>query len=148
MSDADITARGGAAVAAYLGNGATAIRTHVDVDDDIGLRALNAVIAIRDAMVGRCAVQVVAFVATPVSGPAGARNRALLNEALAAGADVVGACPGLDPAPRGCINACLEIAGRTGPRWTCTSTRHSSPTHAPSHCWRTRLPRAAFHTAW
>ena len=110
MNDEDITARGGAAVAAYLGNGATAIRTHVDVGDDIGLRALNAVIAIRDAMVGRCAVQVVAFVATPVSGPAGARNRTLLNEALTAGADAAGACPGHDPAPRVCIDVCLEIA--------------------------------------
>ncbi|MDT5024577.1 MAG: cytosine/creatinine deaminase [Micromonosporaceae bacterium] len=110
MSDADITARGSAAVRAYLANGVTAIRTHVDVGDDIGIRALSSVIAIRNGMVGRCDLQVVAFVSTPVSGRAGARNRALLNEALAAGADVAGACPALDPEPALCIDACLEVA--------------------------------------
>ncbi|MFC7241741.1 amidohydrolase family protein [Catellatospora aurea] len=98
----------------YLGHGATAVRTHADLGEGIGLRALQAVLAVRDAAAGRCAVQVTAFAAVPLTGAAGAANRALLAEALAAGADAVGACPGLDPDPAGCIAICLDLAARHG----------------------------------
>jgi cytosine deaminase len=110
LTPADITARACAAAWAYLGHGATAIRTHVDVGDDIGLRGLTALLSVRDAMAAICDIQIVAFVSNPVSGRAGARNRALLRESLAAGADVVGGCPALDPDPAACIEACIQAA--------------------------------------
>lgn len=112
MSTGDIAARARAAVRSYVGNGATVIRTHVDIGEDIGLRALEAVLAVRTEVAAFCAVQVVAFSATPLTGVAGAAHRALLREALACGADAVGACPGLDPDPAGSIDACLAVAAQ------------------------------------
>jgi cytosine deaminase len=114
LDEADIVARAEAAVRAYLRHGVTALRTHVDVGEDIGLRALSAVLKVRAAVASECDVQVVAFVNAPVSGPAGDRHRALLREALAAGADVVGACPAVDPDPAACIEACLAAAADAG----------------------------------
>jgi cytosine deaminase len=114
LDEADIVARAEAAVRAYLRHGVTALRTHVDVSEDIGLRALSAVLQVRDAVVTECDVQVVAFVNAPVSGVAGRAHRALLREALAAGADVVGGCPAVDPDPAACIEACLAAAAVAG----------------------------------
>ncbi|WP_155375164.1 amidohydrolase family protein [Catellatospora vulcania] len=98
----------------YLGHGATAVRTHADLGDGIGKRALQAVLAVRDEAAARCAVQVTAFAAVPLTGAAGAANRAMLADALVAGADAVGACPGLDPDPAGCIAICLDLAAQYG----------------------------------
>jgi cytosine deaminase len=114
LSAADVEARAHAAIRAYVGNGVTAIRTHVDVGDDIGLSVLESVLAVRDAVTGLCHVQVVAFAAPPLSGAAGASERALLMQAMSAGADVVGACPARDPDPAGCIDECLAIAANCG----------------------------------
>jgi cytosine/creatinine deaminase len=106
LSEEDIALRAEKALWAYLAHGATLVRSHVDIgadDGDIGLRALHAVRKLDG-------VQVVAFGANPLSGVEGARNRALLRDAIAAGADAVGACPAYDPDPLGCIEAVLELA--------------------------------------
>ncbi|MBC9903603.1 amidohydrolase family protein [Achromobacter xylosoxidans] len=77
---------------AFLREGATRIRTHVDIDTDAGLRHLEGVHATRQELAGRVEIQTVAF---PQSGllirPGTAE---LLDQALAQGADVLG---GLDP---------------------------------------------------
>lgn len=114
MSRAEIRDRAQRAVEAYVTNGATAIRTHVDIGGPAGLTGLDAITEMRAAVAELCHVQVVAFAANPLTGPAGADNRALLAEALSAGADVVGACPGLDPDPAGCIDVCLSVAAAYG----------------------------------
>lgn len=114
LSHQDITSRAAAAVERYVASGTTLIRTHVDIGTDIGLRALEAVLEVRARQAARCEIQVVAFGANPLSGVAGAGNRALLDEAVAAGADAIGACPGLDPAPDECIGAVLDLAGTRG----------------------------------
>jgi cytosine/creatinine deaminase len=111
---ADVEARSHAAVRAYVGHGATAIRTHVDVGDDLGLSVLESVLAVREAVTGLCEVQVVAFASPPLSGAAGASGCALLREAMSVGADVVGACPAREPDPAACIDACLAIAADHG----------------------------------
>jgi cytosine/creatinine deaminase len=106
LSDEDIARRAGRALRAYLAHGATAVRTHVDIGTDgadIGLRALHAIRKLDG-------VQVVAFGANPLSGVEGASNRALLRDAIDAGADAVGACPAYDPDPRGCIDVVLGLA--------------------------------------
>jgi cytosine deaminase len=110
MTRADIVERASAAVRANVANGATAIRTHVDIGTDIDLRGLTALIEVRDALAALCDIQLVAFAGTPLSGRAGADNRALLRAALAAGADVAGACPAVDPDPAGCIAAAIDAA--------------------------------------
>ncbi|WP_447988096.1 amidohydrolase family protein [Achromobacter spanius] len=77
---------------AFLREGATRIRSHVDVDTDAGLRHLDGVHATREALAGRVEIQTVAF---PQSGLLVRPGTAdLLDQALAQGADVLG---GLDP---------------------------------------------------
>ncbi|WP_162907338.1 amidohydrolase family protein [Allorhizocola rhizosphaerae] len=106
MSQRDITARAEAAIRAYVANGVTQIRTHVDIGPGIELRGLEAVLAVKAPI----RPQIVAFGSNPLSGSDGARNRDLLREAVAMGADVVGACPALDPDPKACIEFCLQLA--------------------------------------
>ncbi|RAP61958.1 cytosine deaminase [Achromobacter sp. HZ01] len=77
---------------AFLREGATRIRTHVDVDTDAGLRHLDGVHATRQELADRVEIQTVAF---PQSGLLVRPGTAeLLDRALANGADVLG---GLDP---------------------------------------------------
>ncbi|QEI05936.1 amidohydrolase family protein [Pigmentiphaga aceris] len=77
---------------AFLKEGATCIRTHVDVDTDAGLKHLEGVNAVRDELADRMRIQTVAF---PQSGLLKRSGTAeLLDQALASGADVLG---GLDP---------------------------------------------------
>ncbi len=77
---------------AYLANGTTRIRTFVDIDTEAGLRHLHAVLATRAALADVIEMQIVAF---PQSGVLVRPDTdRLLDEAMAAGADIVG---GLDP---------------------------------------------------
>lgn len=75
-----------------LANGTTAVRTFTDVDTDAGLKHLRGVLATRAAMAPTQRMQVVAFPQSGILRMPG--TDALLGEAMAAGADVVG---GLDP---------------------------------------------------
>jgi cytosine/adenosine deaminase-related metal-dependent hydrolase len=78
---------------AFLRAGTTRLRTHVDIDTDAGLRHLDGVLATRDALRDVLDMQIVAFPQSGLLGRAG--TDALLDRALSAGADVLGA---LDPA--------------------------------------------------
>jgi len=73
-----------------LGTGA--VRTHVDIDTELGLGSLHSLLELREETADRLTMQVVAF---PQSGILADRGVAgLLDAALADGADVIG---GLDP---------------------------------------------------
>ncbi|MFM0174488.1 amidohydrolase family protein [Paraburkholderia sediminicola] len=78
---------------AFLQAGTTRLRTHVDIDTDAGLRHLEGVLATRDALRDVLDMQIVAFPQSGLLGRAGTDG--LLDAALSAGADVLGA---LDPA--------------------------------------------------
>jgi cytosine deaminase len=110
----DIVRRATEAALLKLGNGATAIRSHVDIGPDIGLRALEALVEVREVLRGRVELQLVALPMVPLTGVAGAPNRALLRAAMEAGADVVGATPYLDHDPGACQGLCLELAAELG----------------------------------
>lgn len=88
----DAAAHSRALALAFLREGTTRIRSHVDIDTEAGLRHLEGVHRTREALAGLVEIQTVAF---PQSGllvrPGTA---ALLDQALAQGADVLG---GLDP---------------------------------------------------
>ncbi|WP_137125575.1 amidohydrolase family protein [Roseomonas sp. HF4] len=77
---------------AFLAAGTTRIRSHVDVDTSGSTRHMEGVLATRDAMRGLQEIQVVAFPQSGILGRQG--TEALLDAALAMGADIVG---GLDP---------------------------------------------------
>jgi cytosine/creatinine deaminase len=97
-----------------LARGATAIRTHVDVGEGIELRALQALVALRDELAGFMPIQIVALVSRPLTGAAGAENRAFLRAAMEAGADLVGGAPHVDPDPPAALEFCMQTAAEFG----------------------------------
>ncbi|GAA4868592.1 amidohydrolase family protein [Actinomycetospora straminea] len=70
--------------------GVTRVRTPVDVDPTVGLTSLDVLLELRDAWRGAVDLQVVAFPQEGIAARPGTRD--LLLEALARGADVLGAC--------------------------------------------------------
>jgi cytosine deaminase len=75
-----------------MATGTLHMRSHVDIDNQLGLRNLHAVLAVRERFRDLVSIQIVAF---PQSGIARSPGTAeLLDEAIAEGADLVG---GLDP---------------------------------------------------
>jgi len=99
---------------AFLARGTTRIRTHADVDTEIGTTHSDALVALRERMRGTMDIQVVAF---PQSGllirPG---TLALLEQALRNGADILG---GLDPSgidrdPVGHLDAIFGLADKHG----------------------------------
>ncbi len=91
----DIADRATEALELLLANGATAVRTHVNIG--AGEEALRAVREARSRMDGLLDVQIVALTSTPITGPEGRDNRRALAVALEVGVDLIGGCPHLDP---------------------------------------------------
>ena len=99
---------------AFLAAGTTRIRTHVDIDTEAGLRHLHGVLATRETLRGEVEIQIVAFPQSGVLKRPG--TAALLSEALAAGADLLG---GADPCaiegdPVEAVDVLFAIAERHG----------------------------------
>ncbi|MDD9983725.1 MAG: amidohydrolase family protein, partial [Gammaproteobacteria bacterium] len=93
-----------------LGHGSTAIRSHVDIDTDIGLRGFEGVAATREAYRDAVHIEIVAFPQSGLMCRPGTLE--LMEAALADGADVVG---GLDPCaidrdPKGQLDAVFALA--------------------------------------
>jgi cytosine deaminase len=88
-----IEARASALIRTLIANGTTRVRSHVDIDNDVGLANLEAVLRVREAYCEWIDIQLVAFPQSGVTTEKGAPD--LLASALMAGADLIG---GLDPA--------------------------------------------------
>ncbi len=110
LTHADIAARAEQAIRIHLALGTTSVRTHVNVGGPMGMRALAALIEVRERWRGLVDVQLVALVSHPLAGQAGKDLRHALNE----GADVAGGCPHLDPEPDRAVGICLDAAGEAG----------------------------------
>jgi cytosine deaminase len=76
----------------YIANGTSAVRSHVDVDPDVGLSGIDGVCAARDAVRDAIDVQLVAFPQAGLLTRPGTAG--LLEDALRQGVEVVG---GIDP---------------------------------------------------
>jgi cytosine deaminase len=96
-----------------LANGTTAIRTHVGIYEAIGLRAIEALLQVREALAGLVDLQLVALTVR-LTGPECADLRAMLRAAMELGADVVGGCPHLDPDPVAYHDLTLSLAAEFG----------------------------------
>ena len=99
---------------ATIASGATAVRSHAQVDTDCGLDRLEGVLAAREAHAERADVQVVAFPQSGILRDPGTAD--LLDAAVRAGADLVG---GLDPCafdrdPVAHLDVVFGIADRHG----------------------------------
>ncbi|MET0749086.1 MAG: amidohydrolase family protein [Rhizobium sp.] len=97
-----------------IGNGATAMRSHVMVDGSVGLSHLTTVLDVRERFAGLIDIQLVAFPQSGILQSPGTAD--LMDEAIAMGADVVG---GLDPASfdrnlDGHLDVIFAIAERRG----------------------------------
>ncbi|TFH16276.1 MAG: hydrolase [Acidimicrobiales bacterium] len=77
-------------------NGYRFVRTHADLTTDHGLRSVEALGEVRRRVADIIDVEIVALCDWPVVGQVGADQRALLHDALDAGADLVGGCPHLE----------------------------------------------------
>ena len=112
----DIVERAERAARLMAANGYTAVRTHADTVDHDGLRNVEALVDVRRRVADVIDVEIVALTGTPVVGPAGATHRALLRDALAIGADLVGGCPHLEGghAVEAATDVFFEIAAEAG----------------------------------
>ena len=110
----EIVERARSAALRYLQNGTTAIRTHVDTGEGIGLRALAALLEVRSELADVLDLQIVALCSTPVTGLAGRENRAFLRAALEAGADGVGGAAFLDDIPPAALAFFVSLAEEFG----------------------------------
>ena len=88
-----VEARASALIRQLIVSGTTRARSHVDIDSDVGLSGLEAILKVRETYRDWIDIQIVAFPQSGVVAESGAAE--LLAEALKAGADLVG---GLDPA--------------------------------------------------
>jgi cytosine/creatinine deaminase len=88
-----IEARASALIRTLIANGTTRARSHVDIDNDVGLANLEALLSVREAYREWIDIQLVAFPQSGVMNEKGAPD--LMAAALGAGADLIG---GLDPA--------------------------------------------------
>ncbi len=101
-------------IAQVVGYGTRALRTHVDIDREVGLSGLEALLGVREAVRGIIDIQIVAFPQSGVIADPGTAD--LLDAAIGAGADLVG---GLDPAGidndvTGHLDAIFGVAERHG----------------------------------
>ena len=109
-----IAVRAAALIDLCVAQGTTQMRSHVDIEAQVGLRNFEQVVAARDDHRDKVSVQIVAF---PQSGIVTSPGTAeLLDEAVRAGADLVG---GLDPAGHdadidGHLDAIFGMADRRG----------------------------------
>jgi len=108
-----IEARAAALIRTLIANGTTRARSHVDIDNDVGLANLEAVLRVREAFRDWINIQLVAFPQSGVTTEKGAPD--LIAAALSAGADLVG---GLDPAGfDGDVKGQLDIVFRLAERF-------------------------------
>jgi cytosine deaminase len=109
-----IEARASALIRTLIANGTTRTRSHVDIDNDVGLSNLEAVVRLRETYREWIDIQLVAFPQSGVTTEKGAPD--LLAAALGAGADLIG---GLDPAGfdgdvKGQLDVIFGLAERFG----------------------------------
>jgi cytosine/creatinine deaminase len=88
-----IEERGGRLVEHLSALGTVAVRSHVDIDTEVGLEGLEAVLSLKAKYSARMDIQIVAFPQSGILRDPGTAD--LLDAAMSAGADLVG---GLDPA--------------------------------------------------
>jgi cytosine deaminase len=110
----DLAARGTAALVLAIGHGIGTMRAHVDVDPVGGLLALRVMADLRERFRDRIDLQLVAFPQQTIVRDA--RARALLREAVASGADVLGGAPDVEaPEDRERhIDLLVDLAGERG----------------------------------
>jgi cytosine/creatinine deaminase len=135
----DIIERAERAARLMATNGFAAVRTHADTTQEHGLRSIEALLEVKRRVVDVIDVQIVSLCGWPMTGAAGATNRALLREALEAGADLVGGCPHLEgEASQWATDFFLELASE----FEVPVDLHTDETLDQAACGLSQLARA------
>ncbi len=108
----DIRERARRVLAMAVAAGTTTLRTHVEVDQIVGLMGLEAVLPLREEFAAAIDVQICAFAQEGIVRAPG--TEALLRRALAMGADLVGGCPYNDSDPLRQIQIVYDLADEFG----------------------------------
>ncbi|WP_426956695.1 amidohydrolase family protein [Muricoccus radiodurans] len=97
-----------------VAKGSTHIRSHVDVDTEIGLEGIEGVMRTRDALRDHVFIEIVAFPQSGLLARPGTLE--LLEEAMRMGSEVVGGLDpcGIDSDPKGHLDAVFALCGRFG----------------------------------
>src|SRR5262249_45766424 len=108
----DAATRSLALARGFLANGTTRLRSHADIDTEIGLAHVHATMQTRAALADAMEMQIVAFPQSGLTNRPG--TEALMDAALREGADIVG---GIDPCaidrdPVRCLDATFALAER------------------------------------
>jgi cytosine deaminase len=108
------TVTGANLVRQVVASGTLHMRSHVDIDNELGLRNLHAILEVRERFKDLVTIEIVAFPQSGIARSPG--TAALLDEAIAQGADLVG---GLDPVGidrdlDGHLDAIFSIASKRG----------------------------------
>ena len=106
----DVRSRGAQVIEAAIRQGTMHMRTHVEVDPRAGLRSLKSVLALKDDYAFALDLQVCAFAQEGLTNDHG--TEALLEQALAQGADLLGGCPYTDSDPLAQIDILFAMAVR------------------------------------
>ena len=109
---ADIRARALAALRLFLAAGTTAVRCQIGCGPLSGVTAIEALAEVREQVADVLDLWIVAHAAVPGDDPVA--HRALLHDAVAAGADLIGGNPFVEADPRTALETCFEVAAELG----------------------------------
>jgi cytosine deaminase len=109
LPKSDFVDRAKRALLLLVANGATAVRSHVGIYEPIGLRAVEALLEVRDWCKGLVELQLVAL-SLRMTGNEARDLRAWMRDAMDMGMDIVGGVPALDPDPAACMELILDLA--------------------------------------
>lgn len=110
ITHADTVERAIRAVDRLSRSGVTSIRSHADTTLANGLQSVEALLEVKRRCSAYMDLQIAMLLEWPLTGQESSARRALASDAIAAGVDVVGGCPHLDPNPQEAVEYLLGLA--------------------------------------
>lgn len=108
MTSEEVAQRARQAIEQSIRKGTRFIRTHVDIDDQIKLTSLEALVALREEYKASVEIQLIAFPQQGINE--NEQNLYYLEEALKIGADLIGGIPAQEENPREHIRKIFDLA--------------------------------------
>ena len=105
---ADIQTRASQVIKRAIAFGTTAMRTHVEVDPILQLKAMEALLALRAEYAWGITLQLAVFAQEGITNQPGTLD--LLKKAMKMGGDVIGSAPYVDPDPQKNIRLIFDLA--------------------------------------
>ncbi|MGO6723914.1 amidohydrolase [Rhizobium ruizarguesonis] len=110
FTEEDVYARAAAVVEKAIVNGTTRLRTFVEIDPRAGFRSFEAIRKLKADYTCLLDIEICAFAQEGLTNDPGTEG--MLEQALKAGADLVGGCPYTDPEPAEHIRRIFDLAVR------------------------------------